>query len=375
VASEGTVYAGAGNLYAVKPVGSLKWSFPAGVGNSAPAIGFDGTTFCRGANGNLFSVSSGGAQTWTFATGSQNWPSSASIGHNGTIYIPSPDVGVFYALNPDGTLKWQFAFLDGVRSGDSATIAADGTIYVSGGWTLYALSPDGTNLWSYRTNGFIGTSPVIGKDGTIYLTGAELDNPVFGWNHMVLHALSPAGSLKWRFNPPANGPRHIPGSPAVDSAGTIYYAGFTTLYAVSSDGQEQWKFDSGGDSFDPNAFAYTSPAIATDGTIYVTFGSRLYAIAGTNGPADSPWPMYRQNARRTGKVEKPALRQPQKRSDANFQFQLYGQLGQTFTVEASTNFNTWTSVTSFVANTLPMDVVDLSASNHPSRFYRASSPP
>jgi hypothetical protein len=85
--------------------------------------------------------------------------------------------------------------------------------------------------------------------------------------------------------------------------------------------------------------------------------------------------MYRQNARRTGKVEKPALKQPQKRSDANFQFQLYGQLGQTFTVEASTNFNTWTSVTSIVANTLPVDVVDLSASNHASRFYRASSPP
>ena len=66
----------------------------------------------------------------------------------------------------------------------------------------------------------------------------------------------------------------------------------------------------------------------------------------------------------------------QKRSDANFQFQLYAQqLGQTYTIESSTNLNTWTSLTSFVATTLPMDVVDLTASNAPARVYRAWSPP
>ena len=123
--------------------------------------------------------------------------------------------------------------------------------------------------------------------------------------------------------------------------------------------------------------ALTSPVIGPDGTIYGTLGARLYAIAsGTNGPANSPWPMYQQNARHTGKVEKPALKQPQKRSDANFEFQLYPQqLGLTYTVESSSNLYNWTSVTSFVANTLPTDVVDLTASNAPARFYRAFSGP
>jgi hypothetical protein len=292
-------------------------------------------------------------------------------------------VGLFYAINRDGTPKWQYSL---AGASESAAIGADGTIYVIGASALHALTPSGTNLWSWTTNGFVETCPVIGKDGTIYLTGILPDEPVFGWWHVALYAVSPSGYLKWKFGPAAWGMRYRPlpvaynpGSPAVDSAGTIYFAGFNTLYAVSPTGQQQWTFTVG-ESYtnklnDPANYSYSSPAIGPDGTIYVTFGSRLYAIAGTNGPADSPWPMYRQNARRTGKVEKPALRQPQKRSDANFQFQLYGQLGQTFTVEASTNFNTWTSVTSFVANTLPMDVVDLSASNHPSRFYRASSPP
>jgi hypothetical protein len=84
--------------------------------------------------------------------------------------------------------------------------------------------------------------------------------------------------------------------------------------------------------------------------------------------------VYRQNARHTGKVEKPALKSPQRRSDANFQFELYGQLGQTNVIETTTNLNTWTSLTSIVVTTVPMDVVDLSASNSPSRFYRSNAP-
>ena len=84
--------------------------------------------------------------------------------------------------------------------------------------------------------------------------------------------------------------------------------------------------------------------------------------------------MYRQNLRHTGKVEKPSLNQPQKRSDGGFQFQLQGELGQGYTVLGSTNLNTWTSLTSFVATTVPMDLVDWTATNFPIRFYRASSP-
>ena len=60
-----------------------------------------------------------------------------------------------------------------------------------------------------------------------------------------------------------------------------------------------WEFETGGDVF-------SSPAIGSDGTVYV--GSRdkkLYAIkTDSKGPAKSPWPMRGQNARRTGRVMK-----------------------------------------------------------------------
>jgi hypothetical protein len=165
----------------------------------------------------------------------------------------------------------------------------------------------------------------------------------------------------------------FPTCPAVDSAGTIYCAAYNRLFAFSPDGNVKWSFVNGNSSGDLNTYSYTFPTIGPDGTIYATFGSKLYAFAGTNALGDTPWPMYRQNPRHTGKVEKPSLQKPQKRSDANFQFQLFGQISNSFNIESSTNLSTWTSLTSLVATTLPMDIVDLTATNAPLRFYRAAS--
>jgi hypothetical protein len=75
--------------------------------------------------------------------------------------------------------------------------------------------------------------------------------------------------------------------------------------------------------------------------------------------------MYQQNARHTGKVEKPSLQQPKRRGDANFQFQLYAQIGQTQMIQTSTDLATWTSLTNVSVTNVPTDVVDLNASNFP----------
>jgi len=90
--------------------------------------------------------------------------------------------------------------------------------------------------------------------------------------------------------------------------------------------------------------------------------------------ANSPWPKFQQNLRNTGKVEKPSLKQPQKRSDGSFQFELYGELGQSYTVQSSGTLTSWCSLTNLLATNVPMEVVDAAASNFPRRFYRAMSP-
>ncbi len=107
-------------------------------------------------------------------------------------------------------VKWQFQIGDGWYS---PAIAADGTIYAIGGYTLRAFSPNGTSLWSYPLGGYWGT-PVIGRDGTIYLTMLAGDFP---WGYFVLlRALTPEGVLKWEFKPSGLGQQYFPGSAAID---------------------------------------------------------------------------------------------------------------------------------------------------------------
>ena len=60
-----------------------------------------------------------------------------------------------------------------------------------------------------------------------------------------------------------------------------------------------WEFETG-DS------VASSPAIGSDGTVYVgSWDKKLYAIkTDSKGLAKSPWPMRGQNARHTGRVMK-----------------------------------------------------------------------
>jgi hypothetical protein len=223
-------------------------------------------------------------------------------------------------------------------------------------------TPEGATIWSQGGPVF-GGLPVIGYGGVIYVAAAG--------SH-TLYAVSSEGQILWQALESASIAPVT--APAIDAGGIIHYCFSNSVVALNPQGQVQWTVF-GGFSFNGFVLAATSPVIGLDGTLYAAIGNRLYAIAtGTNGPADSPWPMYQQNARHTGKIEKPSLKQPKKRADANFEFQLYAQLGQTNVIETTTNLNTWTYFTSVVVTTVPQPVVDLTASNHPSRLYRTVSP-
>jgi outer membrane protein assembly factor BamB len=198
-----------------------------------------------------------------------------------------------YAINPDGSKKWEFESEGVVQS--FIAIAADGTLYagansrVGKGGRVYALNSDGTKKWVYKTSEGVSAAPVIGSDGTLYLGLYD------GW---VL-ALTPDGNDLWRFK--ANG--YIKHPLAIDENGTLFIVGFRgkTLYALSTD--------------------------STD-------------------PINAPWPMQGQNAQRTGQASatKPitALKlKPLGTTDTLFSFSFATKQGVTYAVEVSENLQQW----------------------------------
>lgn len=332
--TDGTIYIAGDDqsLHALSPDGQIRWAFRASqpILSASAAIAPNGTIYFGAEDGNLYALTPDGKEKWRF-TGDLPIRSSPAIGPDGTIYIgsgsQSSEDAKVYALQPNGTLQarpfdteggvvsspaisatgvlyvgaldrrvyainlhgfyrqWRFRTDGSVSS--SPAIGSDGTVYVgSFDGHLYALAPDGREKWRFQTNDGIVSSPAIGPDGTVYI--GSLDH--------FLYAVKPDGQEKWRFR--TEGPVHS--SPAIAADGVVYIGSDDgNLYAVNPDGTKRWSFKTGGE-------IRSSPVISDDGTIYVvSHDGRLYAIRGEAGPADSPWPMFRHNAQRTGLGSKP----------------------------------------------------------------------
>jgi outer membrane protein assembly factor BamB len=108
---------------------------------------------------------------------------SPAIGFGDTIYVIGH--GWFKAINPDGTLKCAAE----IGSSCSPLIGSDGTIYLEGsvGFSvgLLALNPDGSLKWEYYIGHAVSSELAIGPDGTIYL----------GCNDSYFYAIQGSGQL------------------------------------------------------------------------------------------------------------------------------------------------------------------------------------
>ncbi len=205
---------------------------------------------------------------WRFDT--TGWAlGSPSIDNNGTIYIGA---WYFYAVYPNGTLKWKYNPGDTIEQCCPA-IDENGVIYVgtsSHGGYLHAVNPDGTLKWKYPADSFIVASPIIDSSGVIYYVGGDL-SPQSG--HIT--ALYPNGTLKWRYL--TNNVMYS--SPAIGLDGTIYCGCHDNhVYALyPNNGALKWKYNTG-------SWVHGSPTIADDGTVYIgSDNGYLYAFYPNNG--------------------------------------------------------------------------------------------
>jgi len=361
VSSSGVIYAASSDYYlcAINPEGSIKWKYKSTFSiSSYPSISTDGTIYF-GAYNTLYALDSKGSLKWTYTIidkyNSIILP--PVIGKEGTIYFCTKYI---YALNPNGALKWKYE-TSSSNSSSPIAISSDGSIYVALSNALYSLgsavntsispprnlvasvtsnssilltwapskagsrpiagyaiyrgtssggeSPTPIATVSANINTYIDTNVTIGIAYYYYVKVfdnqsppkySELSNEV---SAIISPHIWPAGSgydnqrtgqcpystsmnngtLKWKFEIQPNYNYDYLGSysrsfPAIALDGTIYISGGSYipnknyLLALSKENIVKWKFETNG-RFD------SYPVIAVDGTIYAgTTNGYLYAI-------------------------------------------------------------------------------------------------
>jgi uncharacterized repeat protein (TIGR01451 family) len=238
-------------------------------------------------------------------------PQWMQLGHDNQNTGQSP-----YQGPQNNTTKWNYTPPD-VNSGrmSDPVVGADGTVYITTGFEddkvkIYALNPNGTERWNYTAyeEGWAGSISdlSIGLDGTVY------SKVVFAKEYMEqftrIYALNPDKTLKWIFNLTDGNIGGLPSnyicSPIMDKNGTLYFSNefteeeednvFGNIYALSSNGTVKWNFTL------PGVICGISPlAIGSDGTIYVTsiceveegYKTTLYAIKDAKNKVFVKW-MY-----------------------------------------------------------------------------------
>jgi len=269
VARDGTIYWGGSSpktLAAIDPVdGSEKWWYNIG---STPGlcpsciVGRDGTIYCHSDNGSIYAINPDGTLKWQFSTSSsiQAWP---SLGHDGTIYAGN-EAGIFFAINRNGTEKWRYTDSNPIRT--DIAVAEDGTIYYCAGGFLKALSSSGSFLWNTPNVG--AERPSIGPDGTIVVCKG-------GRGYIAYY---PNGNERWRWH----NDRNTLCKAAISADGTVYGATWDSyIRAIDiEDGSLKWSYDTGN-------WIESNPMIGDDGTLY--FGSndgKMYAFRDLSPEAD-----------------------------------------------------------------------------------------
>ncbi|MFN8125079.1 MAG: PQQ-binding-like beta-propeller repeat protein [Candidatus Nanopelagicales bacterium] len=178
-----------------------------------------------------------------------------------------------------GTKPWSYPTGVGIFS--TPVVSRDGTIYVgSADHTLYGLNRSGDAVWKYRTDGIIDTAPAL------LAPTKELGNTlVFGSGDEILRRVRTDPQVPdkdrtvWQLQakPPAPGSPQLvswwEGSPNVGDDGTIYQGNTGSYaYAITGDGQIKWA-TAAADA------VWTVPAIdAAENTYWGSVDTRFFAL-------------------------------------------------------------------------------------------------
>lgn len=179
----------------------------------------------------------------------------------------------FNAKANSGALKWSFPLAQYTIG--SPVVGGDGTVYVTGG-SLYAITPAGAQKWVYSLGGgsfdYSTVTPAIGPDGALY----------FGAYTGDFYAVNTAGALLWQL--PLNGTFFD--TSATSASGTIFVgddlADGGSLLALNANTSPRWQAALDGDVYSIPAI-FKGTAFITMNTTVSNAGAGLYELAASSG--------------------------------------------------------------------------------------------
>lgn len=257
VVADGTVYAGAAELWALDAAdGSVEWSFAGDAGGERfLAAAASGDAVYAGA-----ATDDGGAVYALAADGTEQWRYGAGDGVSAV--VPAGDVVLAAEDHADsgsedrlvaleaatGEERWSFGY--GSARGSNlrtppAPAVADGTAYVKATQGVYALDvATGDVQWRREREDYHTAHATLAvADGTVYVSPQPAAHPEEASRLFALDAAD--GSVRWTFTTPPGAPTGEWSSPTVGED-VVYVSirdrdGGRELYAVSrADGSLEW---------------------------------------------------------------------------------------------------------------------------------------
>ncbi len=339
IGSDKTIYGGGNKVFALNSVsGQEKWSF-----RDPQFSDFSYSHLAIAADKTLYFIGGKPYQYYLYALDSENqklkWKyfirtihiSPLAIDDQGIIYFTSKDPDNLYAINPNGSLKWQRSFnnehcfaptldpMGNIWVSDWGSVSLIGfnregkviygqphssyatgfasppiidpssnTLYFGQGSLFYyyhlsvldldTISP----IWSKRYNSFgdhISSFPALSSNNKIYIAGGH----TAGWSlpdmtsYFGVYALDSQKAEKILSLEKANSNHYISAKIITDKNGVVYistslktHPNWNNLFAIDQNGEIKWSL-----SFDS---AISSPIIAGNGVLYIISDGKLYIL-------------------------------------------------------------------------------------------------
>ena len=235
--------------------GALKWTYPIDkvTYGGGPAVGPDGVIYVGGRDAKFRALTPDGSLKWSFST-SGNVDGFPAVTSDNNVYVVSNGgVATFYSLNPSNGKELWSKELEG-NVGSAVAVDEDGNIYVGTNSAVYSFTPDGSQRWK-------APSLTVTESGSFAINGSVLYAGLKGTDGLAAINTG-TGEVIWKKSSSVDANDTF--SPVIGPDGTVYFTVRNKrVVAYNPDGTKKWE------TAELAQFIYASPALASDGTLYV----------------------------------------------------------------------------------------------------------